>query len=204
MGWILVFNRYTFALAAAAAIAWAGWSWHTSKIDAAVEAAVAARDKHWTGQIETERARHRGLVADWVLEMVARDDAARVRQAREKAERDAQRRQLLKEVTRYVTPVADSRCIVPRGFVLVHDAAAAGTAGPPGAAAVPDGAGGSLDADSGIALSAVGAAVTENYFACHEAIAEVTDWRRWYPEARERWERLRAQLSHPPPTEASP
>lgn len=205
MGWLLplVFNRYTLAAAATAALAWAGWSWHTSKIDTAVEAAVAARDKHWAGEIAAERARHRGLVADWVLEMVAREDAARARQAREKAEREAQFRQLLKEVPRYVTPVADARCIVPLGFVRIHDAAA-GDAGPPGAAAIPEPAGGSVDADSGVALSAVGAAVTENYFACHEAIAEVTEWRRWYPEAREGWERLRAQLSHPPPTEASP
>jgi hypothetical protein len=206
VGWLLslVFNRYTFAAAAAAALAWAGWSWHTSEIDKAVEAAVAARDLHWTGEIEAERARHRGLVADWVLEMVAREDAARVRLAKEKAAREARFRQLLKEVATYVTPVADSRCVVPRGFVLFHDAAAAGDAGPPGAAAVPEPGGGSLDADSGVALSAVGSRVAENYAACHEAIAEVTAWRRWYLEARDSWERLRAQLSHPPPTEALP
>lgn len=179
-------NRYVLAALAAAAALFAAWWWHSSRVDAA----VAANDRAWEGRIEAERARHRGIVAGWVLDMAARDQAARERYAKAQAERQVVYRTLKEEVPVYVTPLADSRCIVPLGFVLHHDAAAARRA-----AAVPEGAGGSLDADSGLALSAVERTVTENYEACHDAIAEVTEWRRWYPESREHWERLRTRLA---------
>jgi hypothetical protein len=196
--WILslVFNRYTLAALAIAAATWAAWSWHTSKIDAA----VAEADRRWEARIEAERARHRGLVADWVLELAARDEAAMAKFAQAKAERVVVYRTLIEEVPRYVTPLADSRCIVPRGFVLHHDAAAVGAR----AAPVREVAGGLIDADSGLALSSVERTVAENYAACHDAIAEVSEWRRWYPDANASWERLRAQLASPDPKETSP
>lgn len=189
----LLGNRYVLAGLAGVAAVLAAWWWHSSRVDAA----VAANDRAWEGRIEAERARHRDIVAGWVLEMAARDEQARERYAAKRAEREIVYRTLKEEVPVYVTPLADSRCIVPRGFVLHHDAAAA--ARPP---AVPEGAGGLVDADSGLALSAVERTVAENYAACTAAIDEVTEWRRWYPEAREHWERLRARLAQPP--EVSP
>ncbi|MBU9457027.1 hypothetical protein [Burkholderia multivorans] len=91
------------------------------------------------------------------------------------AERDAARRDV-KIVTRYVDRVrvvrekgdtivyvdreADRACVVPLGFVRVHDAAAAN---------VPVGHPGSTDAAAaGVALSAVAATVADNYTTCHE------------------------------------
>lgn len=191
----LLTNRYVLAALAVAAVVGAGWWWHTSAIDDA----VTARDVHWTGKIEAERTRHRGIVADWVLEMAERDEEHRIRYAAKKGEREIVYRTLTEEVVRYVTPLADSRCIVPVGFVLHHDAAAAARP-----AALPEGASDLVDVDSRIALSTVERTVTENYAACHEAIDEVTEWRRWYPEARDSYERLRAKLSQPDPMEASP
>jgi hypothetical protein len=58
-------------------------------------------------------------------------------------------RYLTKEVPVYVTPEADRRCIVSRGFVRLYNAAASGLPAVAGAAGGPD------DADSGLALSAV-------------------------------------------------
>ena len=191
----LLGNRYVLAALAGAAVLFGAWGWHTSAIDDAVK----ARDLHWTGKIEAERTRHRGIVADWVLEMADRDEKARAAYAAKKAEREIVYRTLKEEVPVYVTPLADSRCIVPVGFVLHHDAAAAARP-----AALPEGPGNLVDGDSGLALSAVERTVSENYAACHEAIDEVTEWRRWYPEARESYERLRAKLSQPDPMEASP
>ena len=63
---------------------------------------------------------------------------------------------IVKEVPRYVPIQADAACVVPRGFVRLHDAAAAG--------AVPDPDPGDADAaPSGVALSAVASTVAGNY-----------------------------------------
>ncbi|KHJ63597.1 hypothetical protein [Burkholderia glumae] len=67
---------------------------------------------------------------------------------------------IIKEVPVYVDREADRACVVPVGFVRVHDGAAAN---------VPVGDPGSADAaPSGIALSAVAATVAGNYTSCHE------------------------------------
>ncbi|EPS1222160.1 hypothetical protein ACVBR5_001397 [Burkholderia cenocepacia] len=67
---------------------------------------------------------------------------------------------IIKEVPVYVDREADRACVVPVGFVRVHDSAAAN---------VPVGDPGSADAaPSGVALSAVAATVAGNYTTCHE------------------------------------
>ncbi|KVM74413.1 hypothetical protein WJ60_00055 [Burkholderia ubonensis] len=67
---------------------------------------------------------------------------------------------IIKEVPVYVDREADRACVVPVGFVRVHDAAVAN---------VPVGDPGSADAaPAGIALSAVAATVAGNYTTCHE------------------------------------
>ncbi|KVQ82165.1 hypothetical protein WK07_11825 [Burkholderia multivorans] len=78
----------------------------------------------------------------------------RVRVVREKGDT------IIKEVPVYVDREADRACVVPLGFVRVHDAAAAN---------VPVGDPGSTDvAAAGVALSAVAATVADNYTTCHE------------------------------------
>ncbi len=62
---------------------------------------------------------------------------------------------IVKEVPNHVTPEADAACAVNRGFVRLHDAAAAGQI--PGPPALGDGAAGS------VALSAVATTVVHNY-----------------------------------------
>jgi hypothetical protein len=69
---------------------------------------------------------------------------------------------IVKEVPRYVTVEADRACVVPVGFVQLHDAAAAGV--PPAA----PGAGNPDAPARGLALSAVAETVAGNYTACHE------------------------------------
>lgn len=67
---------------------------------------------------------------------------------------------IIKEVPAHVPPEADRACVVPAGFVRVHDAAAQNqlTAGSAGDAdAIP----------AGIALSTVATTVTDNYTTCH-------------------------------------
>jgi hypothetical protein len=78
---------------------------------------------------------------------------------------------IIKEVPVYVTKEADAGCVIPRGFARLHDAAAAGSlAGP---------AGGTDAAPAGIALSAVAAAVADNYERCHENSTTLTGLQEW-------------------------
>lgn len=67
---------------------------------------------------------------------------------------------IIKEVPVYVSSAADAACVVPTGFVRVHDATAAGVP-PPGRAGPAD------EAPAGIALSAVAGTVAENYTSCN-------------------------------------
>lgn len=85
-------------------------------------------------------------------------------------------RTLIREVPVYVTPDADARCVVPAGFVRVHDAAAAGRP-------VPEPAGVADDAPSGLELSAVAAAVAENYGdVCQANARQLSDLQAWVRE----------------------
>jgi len=82
---------------------------------------------------------------------------------------------LTREVVRYVPAAADAQCVVPVGFVRLHDAAATGI--------LPDAsptAGESADAPSGVALSAVGETVAENYGGCREDREALKGWQAWY------------------------
>jgi len=98
-------------------------------------------------------------------------------------------RTLIKEVPVYVSARADSRCIVPRGFVQLHDAAARGDL----LAVLPGAASGPLDTDSGLGLSSVADTVVKNYGQAHDAISEVTAWREWYVKQKAIYEAQRAK-----------
>ncbi|WP_186024246.1 hypothetical protein [Burkholderia gladioli] len=126
-------------------------------------AAVVIAIQH--ARLVDARQRVDGLARD-VRDRTAERDAARrdvkvvtqyvdrVQVVREKGDT------IIKEVPVYVDREADRACVVPVGFVRVHDGAAAN---------VPVGDPGSADAaPSGIALSAVAATVAGNYTTCHE------------------------------------
>jgi len=78
---------------------------------------------------------------------------------------------IIKEVPVYVSAQADAACLVPRGFVRLHDAAAQGV--------VPEPAGNSDAAPAGVALSAVAGTVAENYTACRENAEQLIALQSW-------------------------
>ena len=89
----------------------------------------------------------------------------RVRVVREKGET------IIKEVPVYVPVQADAACTINRGFVRLHDAAAAGELPEP-----------ARDADApaeGIALSAVAGTVIANYQTCHENAEQLRALQQW-------------------------
>lgn len=129
-------------LAAAAGLAW----WATSRYHAAVDRAEKAETT--AGELRTQLQNAQGATVT-VTKYVDRERVIRVKGDT-----------VIKEVPRYVTVQADAACVVPRGFVRLHDAAAAG--------AVPDPDTGDADAaPSGVALSAVAGTVAANYTDSH-------------------------------------
>lgn len=82
---------------------------------------------------------------------------------------------LIHKVIEYVPAAADAQCVVPVGFVRLHNAAATGVLSDPA-----DPASQPADAPSGIALSAVGATVAENYGACREDREALKGWQAWH------------------------
>lgn len=114
--------------------------------------------------------------------IAAQDQAAQVRIV-------TQTRTLIREIPTYVAPQADARCVVPLGFVRLHDAAilppagqgAAGLDGGPGLTAAPSAAAG-WDADSGLKLSQVAGTVTVNYGTCLGWRQQLLDLQQWERE----------------------
>ncbi len=81
---------------------------------------------------------------------------------------------IVKEVPVYVSKESDNACVVPDGFVRVHDAAAAGD--------LPEAPSDSDAAPSGVALSTVAATVAENYGTCTETRETLTALQSWATE----------------------
>ena len=92
----------------------------------------------------------------------------RVRIVREKGET------IIKEVPVYVPVQADAACSINRGFVRLHDAAAAGE--------LPEPARDADVASAGIALSAVAGTVAANYQTCHENAEQLRALQAWVSE----------------------
>ena len=92
----------------------------------------------------------------------------RVRIVREKGDT------IIKEVPVYVPVQADAACTINRGFVRLHDAAAAG--------ALPEPAGDTDAAAADIALSTVAATVATNYQTCHETAEQLRALQTWVRE----------------------
>lgn len=78
---------------------------------------------------------------------------------------------IVKEVPVYVDKIADSACIIPHGFVLVHDSAASGSVPAP-----PSGLDGT---PSGVDLSTVAEVVAENYGTYQEIRQRLIDLQDW-------------------------
>ena len=89
----------------------------------------------------------------------------RIRIVREKGET------IIKEVPIYVPVQADAACTINRGFVLLHDAAAAGE--------LPEPAGDADAAAAEITLSAVARTVAANYQTCHENAEQLRALQEW-------------------------
>jgi len=78
---------------------------------------------------------------------------------------------ILKEVPVYVPIQADAACTIHRGFVSLHDAAAAGT--------ISESTGDADASPAGVALSTVARTLSDNYERCHENAEQLIALQAW-------------------------
>ena len=80
---------------------------------------------------------------------------------------------IVKEIPKLISASADDACVIPNGFVLLHNSAAKNE--------VPDTSGTANEGASGAKLSGVATTVTENYTTFHqvrEQLKALQDWVR--------------------------
>ena len=131
----------------------AGGAWQQHRINTADAATRDALARVQAAQVERDTAREEARQARQNVRVVTQY-VDRVQTVH------VQGKTITKEIPVHVTPKADAACVVPVGFVRIHDAAAANTA--------PQPAAGDPDAPApGLALSAVAETVADNYTTCH-------------------------------------
>ncbi len=136
-----------------------GWVKGASHVQAQWDAAVHQQ----TLQGAAIRERQAQATVKVVTEYVDR-----VRVVREKGDT------IIKEVPVYVSVQADAACTINRGFVRLHDAAAAGE--------LPEPVGDADAAAADIALSTVAGTVAANYRTCHENAEQLIALQAWVRE----------------------
>ena len=154
---------YRLLALAALCIALIGFGWHkgASHVQAQWDAATA------TQQQALAQAQFRQAEA---TVQVVTQYVDRIQVVREKGDT------LIQEIPVYVPVQADAACTVHRGFVSLHDAAAAGELPKP--ARDPDAPA------EGLALSAVAATVVTNYQTCHENAEQLKALQDWIRQTR--------------------
>ena len=154
--------RWLALVLLAAALIGFGWIKGAGHVQAQWDAVVQQQ----TLQAATVRQKQAEATVKVVTQYVDR-----VRVVREKGDT------IIKEVPVYVPVQADAACSINRGFVRLHDAAAAGE--------LPEPARDADAAAAGIALSTVAGTVAANYQTCHENAEQLRALQVWVTETRE-------------------
>ena len=153
--------RWLALVLLAAALIGFGWIKGADHIQAQWDAAVQQQTQQDTAVREQQAQASVQVVTQYV---------DRIQVVREKGDT------LIQEVPVYVPVQADAACTVHRGFVSLHDAAAAGEL--PTAPGDPDAPA------EGLALSAVAATVVTNYQTCHENAEQLKALQEWIRQTR--------------------
>ena len=83
---------------------------------------------------------------------------------------------IVKEIPKLITASADGQCVIPNGFVLLHDSASHNE--------VPDSSGVTNDAASGVKLSGVAETITENYTTYYKVAEQLKSLQEWVKEQK--------------------
>lgn len=160
---------FLIAVAILAATYFVGW-WHGGTGKRELEAQIAAAAE-----------KRREDISTLVVDLSGRNQRLAEQLALERGRDNRVFITLKEKVPVYVTQAADRGCIVPRGFVLHHDAAWRGSE-------LPAAPAGSVDAPSGVPLSGVADATADNAKTCRDFRREAELWRTWYRDTQARWD----------------
>jgi hypothetical protein len=81
---------------------------------------------------------------------------------------------IVKEIPKFVTATADGQCVIPNGFVLLHDSASRNE--------IPDSTRGVDAGASEVKLSGVATTVTENYTLYYKVSEQLRSLQEWVKE----------------------
>lgn len=81
---------------------------------------------------------------------------------------------IIKEIPKYINANADSQCVIPNGFVLLHDSASRNE--------IPNSTRGIDEGASSVKLSEVTATVTDNYTLYHQVSQQLKSLQEWVKE----------------------
>ena len=151
--------RWLALTALAVALVGFGWIKGAGHVQARWDAAVQQQTLHAAVVQKRQAEATVKVVTEYV---------DRIRVVREKGDT------IVKEVPVYVPVQADAACTINRGFVRLHDAAAAGE--------LPEPARDADAAAAGLALSAVAGTVAANYQTCHENAEQLRALQAWVSE----------------------
>ena len=151
--------RWLALTALAVALVGFGWIKGAGHVQARWDAAVQQQTLHAAVVQKRQAEATVKVVTEYV---------DRIRVVREKGDT------IIKEIPVYVPVQADAACSINRGFVRLHDAAAAGE--------LPQPARDADAASTGIALSSVAGTVAANYQTCHENAEQLRSLQVWIGE----------------------
>lgn len=203
MPWGLLLNRWTL-YAVLAIGAWFAWSHYKGTL---IEQGRAEASAEWSEKYQAREAAWKAAAAReearYAAGRAAVEEDARRRLATLQAQLDAAReiaRKARQDLdlarSRYVTAQADAGCVVPVGFVLYHNRAAAIAAGQPDASGAPEPTAAVADAPSGTPLSAVAQVAADNLAALGECREQVKGWQAHWTST-ETWYASVAQSFNP-------
>lgn len=171
------------------------WIWLGVHDRALTKRVEGERNAYWQGREKESNDRHaddmnrkRGEISDLVLKGIAEREALD-KKLREQAAADAEKFEKLKNRRPdYVTPLADSRCALTRGFVLQFNAGAAAANGTPDPhdPAAPQAGAELVDAPAGVPLSTASGAVSDTQAALGQCRRQVTGWQEHWAQV-EAW-----------------
>lgn len=196
---VVLRSQYFWYVLAVAAVGYAAYDWAYSRGFDSRDAEVTelrSQVKDLRAIIEAERRTKASQQEAYALALAKQEDENKAALAQATKTLDAAykaNRQLTEKINarvpQFISPRADAACVLPRGFVRLHDQAADGTLaqGPAQAVAVPAGGPTNDDAASGVALSAASAVIAENYGECRLRGEVIGAWQSWYASTFNAW-----------------
>mgnify|MGYP000205061022 CR=1 FL=1 len=118
-------------------------------------------------QVKLEMAKKDAASSDASVKVVTKY-VTRIEVVKEKGE------SIVKEIPNLISATADGQCVIPNGFVLLHDSASRNE--------VPDTSRGVDEGASSVKLSGVANTLTENYTLYHQVSQQLKSLQEWVKE----------------------